>query len=390
MTNPLLGLDVMAVAPGLDPVWRQALASTALRLAPLDSLQAELASGRQLDLVVIDGDAADASRLIALIESLGQYPTAPPLIVTGARLPTRLVRAVLRLPRADLLETPFTPPEMTAMAQRLLAPAHAGPSAASRCWSVMGSVGGCGATMIAIETAAALAARARGAQRVCLVDLNLADGAAAAYLGATPGMALAPLTDPARIDAAMLSAFAFQGADGFDVLSHPRDTGAFQTTGAAVVTRMLEVACEVYDWVIVDLPRHRHTWTLDVLAGSDALILVSELTVPALVAARAQAAEIEADMPGGPAPRIVLNRIASRMFAAAPSFAEAERALCRKAEGGVSSDWEAAAASINLGGVIRRHRPRSRIVRDIDVIVERLAAQAPPAVQTTLAGRRAG
>ena len=111
------------------------------------------------------------------------------------------------------------------------------------------------------------------------------------------------------------------------------------------------------------------------LAGSDELLLVSELTVPALVAARAQAAEIEAVAPNGPSPRIVLNRIASRMFAAVPSFAEAERALGRKAEAGISSDWEAAAASANLGGVIRRHRPRSKIVRDIETLVERVISQ---------------
>ena len=102
------------------------------------------------------------------------------------------------------------------------------------------------------------------------------------------------------------------------------------------------------------------------------VLVVSELTVPALMATRAQAAEIEAEAPEAPTPRIVLNRIASRLFAAAPSLAEAERAMGRKAEIGISSDWEAAAASLNLGGVVRRHRPRSKIVRDVDLLVKRL------------------
>ena len=63
------------------------------------------------------------------------------------------------------------------------------------------------------------------------------------------------------------------------------------------------------------------------------------------------------------------------MFAAAPSLAEAQKALGRKAEAGISSDWEAAAASVNLGGVIRRHRPRSKIVRDVQLMVDRLASE---------------
>ena len=64
------------------------------------------------------------------------------------------------------------------------------------------------------------------------------------------------------------------------------------------------------------------------------------------------------------------------MFGPAPSFAEAERALQRKAEGGVSSDWEAAAASVNLGGPIATHRPKSKIVKDVQQLVDSLAARA--------------
>jgi len=55
-------------------------------------------------------------------------------------------------------------------------------------------------------------------------------------------------------------------------------------------------------------------------------------------------------------------------------MSEAEKALQRKAEVGVSSDWEAAAAAANLGGPIAQHRPKSKIVKDVAQLVERLAA----------------
>ncbi|PHY13520.1 hypothetical protein CSW58_05175 [Caulobacter sp. B11] len=234
----------------------------------------------------------------------------------------------------------------------------------------MGAVGGCGATMLAAEIAAALQGR-DGGQRVCLVDLNLVDGAAAAYLGVTPNMQLSQATAPERIDAAVLAAFTSQASEGIDVLAAPRDPAGFQNATAPMITRILDLACQAYDWVVVDLPRHRQPWTMDVIVGSDELLLISELTVPALLATRAGAAEIETER-DAPSPRIVLNRIATRMFAAAPSLAEAERALGRKAAGGISSDWEAAAASVNLGGFVRRHRPRSKIVKDVDQLVDRL------------------
>src|SRR5207247_7315488 len=96
-----------------------------------------------------------------------------------------------------------------------------------------------------------------------------------------------------------------------------------------------------------------------------------------LLAARSLSDEIEGALSGALKPRIVLNRLASRMFGPAPSMAEAERALQRKAEAGVSSDWEAAAASVNLGGPIATHRPKSKIVKDVARLVDRLAGAAP-------------
>jgi pilus assembly protein CpaE len=115
---------------------------------------------------------------------------------------------------------------------------------------------------------------------------------------------------------------------------------------------------------------------MDVLAGSDELLIVSELTVPALLQARAFASEIEDEAPESHRPRLILNRMSSRPFGPAPSRAEAEKALGRKVDGAITSDWEAAACSVNLGGPISQHRPRSKIVKDVVGLVDRLTAQA--------------
>ena len=276
----------------------------------------------------------------------------------------------------------MTPTQNETAVQALLSEAQpviaAGSGGDSRCWAVTGAVGGSGATTIAIEIAHCLAAQSNKERSVCLVDLNLADGAAAAYLGAAPTLRLADFGQAAdRIDAAMLQAFVTPVSKGLDLMAGVRDPNAFDVVGRDAVLRMLEVACEVYEWVVLDVPRHRRPWTLEALSGCDEVLVISELTVPALLAARAQSDEIEDGLHGGLRPRIVLNRLASRMFGPAPSMTEAEKALQRKAEAGVSSDWEAAAASANLGGPIAQHRPKSKIVKDIQLLVERLAAQPP-------------
>jgi len=374
------GRRILALGAGLSALAEGALAGAAL--TPGSTAQLEGLSAGAFDLILIDADAWDAQALGAAVKALSSMRAAPPVLMLGESLPAGLVRNVLRLEAADILEAPFTPEQLSAAVQALLAEAQPAAVPASggdsRCWGVTGAVGGAGATTIAIEIAHALAAQSGKERSVCLVDLNLADGATAAYLGCSPTTRLADFGQAAdRIDAAMLHAFVTPVSKGLDLMAGVRDANAFDSVGREAVLRMLEVACECYDWVILDLPRHRRSWTLEALAGCDEVLVISELTVPALLAARALADEIEDDLGAGLRPRIVLNRLASRMFGPAPSMTEAEKALQRKAEAGISSDWEAAATSANLGGPIAQHRPKSKIVKDIQALVEGLAAQPP-------------
>lgn len=376
----LLGRRILAVGQGLAPLARGALFGAVVEVAGVErmlELQAD-----QAEMVLVDADACDLAALLEGLAALAALVPPPPILVIGARLPAALARAVMRLPSSDVLEAPFDSEQLQAAIYGLLDQVVDQPAGASahesRCWAVVGAVGGAGATTLAVEIASALAAKSNKERGVCLVDLNLADGAAAAYLGVAATMSLTQLGPTAeRMDGALLAAFATPAAKGLDVLACPRDPLAFDQISREAVLRILEIACEAYDHVIVDVPRHRRSWTLEVLGGSDEVLVVSELTVPALLAARAFSDELERAMPGSPRPRIVLNRLATRMFGPAPSTSEAERALERKADGAISSDWEAAAASVNLGGSIRQHRPKSKIVRDVQALVERLLARQP-------------
>lgn len=370
------GRRILIVGTGLTELAGLAFREAALQTTGIERLQARWAFGEAPDLILIEAGAFEPEALSAAIAALGAGSSPPPALLTGDHLPAGLVRNLMRLPRSDVLEAPFTAADLVAAAAPLVSPLAAPTlNAPSRCWTIMGAVGGAGATTLAIETACALARRLPGPRRVCLIDLNLADGAAAAYLGAPANMLLSRASQAAdRIDPQLLDAFVSGAPGGVDLLASARDPNAYDTTSADAVLRLLEVACQVYDAVVVDAPRHRRSWTLDVLAGSDELLVVSELTVPALLAARSLAAEIENDLPGGPPPRIVLNRLAKRVFGPAPSMAEAEKAMGRRAAGGITSDWEAAAASANLGGPISEHRPKSRIVKDVADLVDRLIA----------------
>ena len=375
--SALMGRRVLAIGAGLAPVAQGPLFGVVLEVAGVERLS-HIAPGA-VDLVLIDADSAAPEALAVGLAALAAHPAPPPTLLMGEQLPAGLVRALMRLQRSDVLEAPFTPDELAAAAEALLAAPPpgvalaAGPGAPSRCWAITGAVGGAGATTMAVEIATMLGLRRSRPRGVCLIDLNLADGAAAAYLGAKAALPLGELGAAAdRIDAGLIAAFATPVGKGLDLLACPRDPMAFTRTSRDAVLKVLDLACETYEAGVVDRPRHPRDWTLEALRGADEVLVVSELTVPALLAARSLSDEIEAELPAGMRPRIVLNRLSSRMFGPAPSMAEAERALQRKADGGISSDWEAAAASANLGGPISQHRPKSKIVRDVAALIDHL------------------
>ena len=378
----LSGRRVLVLGAALLPLSQEPLAGAHVTLGGLDKLIG--VGSVDADLIIIDADAWAAPAMAAGIQALTLATQPPPVLLVGANLPTSVVRNLLRLDRSDVLDAPYSTENIAAaiaglMVEKPVPVTATGPAPSAhvaRCWAVTGAVGGSGATTVAIEIATQLCARQDKLKSVCLIDLNLADGAAAAYLGAQPALRWGDLCAAAqRLDASMLQAFVTPVTDRLDLLAAARDPTAFDAVPREAILRMLEIACESYDWVVLDMPRHRRPWSLEALGGCDEVLVISELTVPALLAARSLSDEIERDIGSGDKPKIVLNRVAGRMFGPAPSFAEAERALTRKAEGGIASDWEAAAASVNLGGPIATHRPKSKIVKDVQALVQRLASQ---------------
>ncbi len=369
---------VLVVGQRLAAIVEQALAGAQIDVAAPDAFDGAVRLPAPADLVVIDTATGDPVKLASLIGALAQTSPQPAAILIGSHLPMNIARALLKLRSSDVLDHPTSTADLARCAAALMADGSTLMDTApqAQCWSVISAVGGAGGTTLTIELATTLAARTLG-DRVALIDLNLADGAASAYLGAAANMHLADASAaPERIDQALLDAFSLRVGGGFDLFACPRDPHGFSRVSPTAVLRLLEVACGAYDWILVDLPRGRQPWTMDLLAGSNEILVVSELTVPALLAARALTGEVEAELPDRAHPRVILNRMASRMFGPAPSRAEAEKALGRRVDGIVTSDWEAAACSANLGGPISQHRPRSKIVKDVAAIAEQLIAGA--------------
>lgn len=338
----------------------------------LDSIEAD-------ENAVVVFEATASTDVVQTLAAIAERSADTPGVILGENLPISAVRALLLLRRWDILELPTSIDALSDAIQRVSAmPAMAAPEPVEakqgKCWAFVSPIGGGGATLVSVETAYQLA-QSDSAETTCLIDMNFFDGGCANYLNCEPNLSLSALaTSPDRIDAVLLKALTTSHRSGVDLIAAPRtpDLSTFPSREAAL--RMVEVACDVYDHVILDLPRWPMPWTKDIVLGADETLLISELTVPALKAARDWILDFDSDaVPGMSRVKTVLNRKQKSLFGSNVTIEQAEKAIQQRVFSAIHSDWASALAAVNLGQPVSMAKPNSTISKDVATLLQLLA-----------------
>lgn len=135
--------------------------------------------------------------------------------------------------------------------------------------------GGAGSTLLATNTALMLVSEYK--LSTALIDFDVQFGSAAIYLDLNPrSNIMDALIDVDRIDPVFVKALMTKHKSGLDVLASPGDiepiNGIITVEG---VNRLLEVASDIYDFVILDVPRLFTPWTIAALQHADPIMLVT-------------------------------------------------------------------------------------------------------------------
>lgn len=313
-----------------------------------------------------------------------------PTLVVGDQLPLEAVRALSKLQTWDLLPSNATKADilgsLAGLSKSSVVTSEAHRSVVGECYAFVSSVGGAGASLMAVEAAYQIK-RTNHHQSVCIIDLNLIDGAVAGYLNCDPGLNHTTFRkDAAAIDQVFLQSIVTPHEYGFDIIACPPWTPDRLQPSREFILHLLDITCERYDTIILDLPRWPSSWSKDVLKGCDAVILVSELTVPALNASRQWIQYFESDPTdtnGAPSKiKPVLNRQKKNMLGSRVSMEQAEAALRRSVFGFVRSDWAAAMAALNLGQAVGDAKPQSVIAKDVSQLIRQIRAEVQANRQT--------
>jgi pilus assembly protein CpaE len=220
----------------------------------------------------------------------------------------------------------------------------ASPSRRGRVITVFSPKGGTGKTVTSTNLASAFA-KFEG-KRTLLLDLDLQFGDAAIMLGLEPQKTIYDLVvAPGELDSEKLAGYTTRHQSGLDILPAPVRPEDAELVTETKLSRLLEVARESYDVIVVDTSPFFHGPMLATLDRTDELLLVCGLDVPTLKNVRLALQTLELLAFPQNRIRVVLNRANSKV---GMKRSEVEGALDVKVRFEVPSD-RAVPIAVNRG-----------------------------------------
>jgi len=288
------------------------------------------------DVVIIELDS-DPEYALELVESIGSEAQATVMVCSENTDPELLVRC-MRAGAREFLTLPMAPP---VMAEALVRAAARRPAVQStrkqtgRLLSFMGAKGGTGATVLACNFAVALAKEC--GEKTLLIDLDVPLGDAALNLGIVPEFStIDALQAGERLDARFLTQLLVKHSSSLWVLAAPGKFVQYEATTEAV-NRMLTVARQEFDNVVVDLGSQLSWMGTSAYKEATAVYLVTQASIPELRNSNRLVSQFFSG--GTPKLEIVINRFESR--ATGVSEEHIAKALTRPAQWKVANDYAA-------------------------------------------------
>src|SRR5918994_1483258 len=297
--------------------------------------------------VVLHG-TRDAHLPVHEIASMREHTQAP-LILLASGESSQLLNEALDTDVADVLLLPqladnvvFAVRKAAHAGRRL--EAEGGHGRRGRVLTVFSPKGGTGKTVTATNLASCFAKYEK--KRTLLLDLDLQFGDAAIMLGLEPEKTIYDLVvAPGELDSEKLAGYTTRHNSGLDILPAPLRPEDAELVTEAKLSRLLEVARESYDVIVVDTSPFFNGPMLATLDRTDELLLVAGLDVPTLKNVRLALQTLELLAFPNNRIRVVLNRANTKV---GMKRSEVEGALEVKVRFEVPSD-RAVPIAVNRG-----------------------------------------
>lgn len=358
----------------------------AARVRPLAHAGAAAGEAADADVIVVDLDLADGAEIDALERLMSGGWARTPIVVTAADTNLSGLRRLMRLGIVDIVPQPVQRADLLSAIQgaqvRRAASAGTPPPAtpdapadrrAARpgglTVAVLKAGGGSGATTVAVHVAAAFARRANRDRAVGLVDLDVQFGTCGLFLDmAAETSAVDVLRAGRRLDADMLRAAVHHHRSGLDLLAAPNHVVPLDEVTPEAAERLMTASRTLWGCTVVDLPTVWTDWTRTVLEQADVVLLVMQMSVPAVHQAARQLETLAAEGLSETPVIGVVNRSAKGLFGRGEMVKNAEKTLGIPLTHLIPSDWKAVSAAVDAGETLfeaRQARPARKAVEDL-------------------------
>lgn len=319
--------------------------------------------------VVVTGSAGGAPAH-ARLESLRQRVPDAQLFYVSRDLSPEHVVEVMRAGASEFLPAPVSAARLAEAVERVRARLLSEePETRGKIVSFVSSKGGLGATVLAVNTAVAMA-RTSG-RRVAFVDLSLRAGDSAVLLDLAPKTSVADVCrNLHRLDYSLLGEAYAQHESGLYYLPAPREPEEAEAVTEEAAGRVLRMSQELFDFVFVDCASMgTESCTRAAFLGSQHIFVLSDLSLPAVRNTARLTRVLHNLGVEGDRVEVVVNRYLKGGF---PSVGEIERTLGRKIFWLFPNEFGGVMASINRGRPLVEGEPSAPFSKSIREFVEKL------------------
>lgn len=233
--------------------------------------------------------------------------------------------------------------------------------------SFLPSKGGVGNTTLALETGVYLASgKKRNASRVAVLDLNFQNSTLADLLDLEPRFDIAEIMDrPERLDSQLIDIFSNKHSTSIDIFASPPSLVPSQNIQPEVIFALLDELGKKYNFVLLDLPNHRHPWLDNVLQGSSAVTVTGEATVPSIKQIANKQKYLDDLGISGESAAVIVNACQTNLFGRVSRKAEIDRTFAGRRIFYVRRDIASVTEAANTGRPMMQAAPNRAIARNI-------------------------
>lgn len=242
-----------------------------------------LASVKSNPNIIIVNDVPESNEIFTELSNLSQnFPQSAIFVVSTDKRPKHIVE-VMKAGVSEYMVAPVdTETLRNAVEEVRTKLATDGKIAKGKIYSFISSKGGLGSTVIAVNSAAALANNKSGSVALC--DMSFQSGDSSVLLDMVPATSFADICKNFhRLDVALLRGCMARHRSGLDFLAAPPNPEESEDIRAKHLEKTFDLIKKLYDYTIVDCTSmFIDECTVEAFNASDKVFIVSDMSVPAI------------------------------------------------------------------------------------------------------------